>query len=249
MSVRGRSLRIRTLASLAAGLALSGTVAAEAQAPPSVASGPRLTPSPTPSASAIAPAATAASTAPPADAVHRRHRLAPLPGARTVRSANAAARSYPTAQGYINSTLFYDYEAGRLYEVQTSPHFLTAIMLRPGEKLLAKAAGDTVRWVMGETAQGSGPDQQVVVLLKPIRGGLRTNIVLTTNQRTYLIEAASREGGTYTSAVSWTYPQEAMQALAAAQAAAQAAQAQKAAVVVAPVLAIDQLHFGYKIAP
>lgn len=173
----------------------------------------------------------------------------PLPGTATVRAANAQARTYPTPTAYINSTLFYDYEAGRLYEVQTSPHFLTAIMLRPGEKLLAKAAGDTVRWVLGETAQGAGANQQVVVLLKPIRGGLRTNVVLTTDQRTYLIEAASREGDSYTSAISWNYPQEEMQALAAQQAAAEAAQAAKAQVVVAPALAIDQLHFGYRVEP
>jgi type IV secretion system protein VirB9 len=166
-----------------------------------------------------------------------------LPGERIVRSANAQARSYPSADAYINSTLYYDYEAGRLYEVQTSPHFLTTIMLRPGEKLLAKAAGDTVRWVLGETAEGSGPNQQVVVLLKPIRGGLKTNIVLTTDQRTYLLEASSREGGAYTSAVSWNHPQEQMAALAAAQ----AAQAQTA--VATPALAVDQLHFGYKVAP
>jgi len=96
--------------------------------------------------------------------------------------------------------------------------------------------------VLGETVQGSGATQQVLVMLKPIRGGLRTNIILTTDQRTYLIEAASREGAAYTSAVSWNYPQEQMQALAT-QAAADAA------TVVAPGLAIDQLHFGYKIEP
>jgi type IV secretion system protein VirB9 len=163
-----------------------------------------------------------------------------------VRGANASARSFPTPDAYINATLYYDYEAGRLYEVETSPHFLTAIILRPGEKLLAKAAGDTVRWVLGETAQGTGPNQQVVVLLKPIRGGLKTNIVLTTDQRTYLIEAASRDGGAYTSAVSWNYPQEQMQALAAARA---ARAAEDASVVAQPALPIDQLHFGYKIQP
>ena len=198
-----------------------------------------------PGVSAIAQPAVPAAAAPAAPPLPtpRPRRLRPLPGAGIVRSANAQARSYPSADAYINSTLYYDYEAGRLYEVQTSPHFLTAIMLRPGEKLLAKAAGDTVRWVLGETAEGSGPNQQVVVLLKPIRGGLRTNIVLTTDQRTYLLEAASREGGTYTSAVSWNYPQEQMAALAAAQ----AAQAQTS--VAAPALAVDQLHFGYKVAP
>ena len=178
----------------------------------------------------------------------------PLPGERTVRAANAGSRSYPTPDAYINATLYYDYESGRLYEVQTSPHFLTAIMLRPGEKLVAKAAGDTVRWVLGETEEGAGANAQEVVLLKPIRGGLRTNIVLTTDQRTYLIEASSRDGAAYTPAVRWNYPQEQMQELAAAQAQAlQADRAAKAAdaqlVVAAPASPVDQLHFGYDIRP
>jgi P-type conjugative transfer protein TrbG len=249
MSANSRSLRVQTLCGWAAGLALVGVDAAWPQSPP-----PAIGRAQLPPPALLAPLAksSSASTAVPppppvADLlpIRRPRHARPLPGAATVRAANAAARSYPSAEGYINATLFYDYEVGRLYQVQTSPHFLTAIMLRPGEKLLAKAAGDTVRWVLGETAEGTGADQQVVVLVKPIRGGLRTNIVLTTDQRTYLIEAASRDGGTYTSAVSWNYPQEQMQALAAAQ----AAQIQKAAVVVAPALAIDQLHFGYKIAP
>ena len=212
---------------LAVAACLAGAASAQVPPPPAV-------------ASAGVPAV------PPAPPPARPRRLPPLPGARVVRAANAEARSYPKSDAYINSTLFYDYEAGRLYEVQTSPHFLTAIMLRPGEKLLAKAAGDTVRWVLGETAEGSGPNQQVVVLLKPIRGGLRTNVVLTTDQRTYLIEAASREGGTYTSAVSWNYPQEQLAAALAAQA-AEAARAQS--VVATPALAIDQLHFGYRVEP
>jgi P-type conjugative transfer protein TrbG len=249
MRARGHFVRTRTLAGWAAGAALCSAVAASAQAP---ASPPLPAPArPTPLPVAAAPVAPAALPpplpAPPSPPPSKPP--PPLPGAGAVRAANAAARSYPSADSYINATLFYDFEVGRLYQVQTSPRFLTAIMLRPGEKLLAKAAGDTVRWVLGETAQGAGLNQQVVVLLKPIRGGLRTNIVLATDQRTYLIEAASREGATYTSAVSWNYPQEQMQALAAQQMAAEAAGAQRASVVVAPALAIDQLHFGYKVEP
>jgi type IV secretion system protein VirB9 len=199
-----------------------------------LAAGPGWTAAPTPPG-----LAGAASVAEP-DPIRSRR---PTPGERDLLAANAAARSVPTADAYINATLYYDYEAGRLYQVRTSPHFLTAIILRPGEKLLAKAAGDTVRWVLGETAEGTGASQQVVVLLKPVRGGLRTNIVLTTDQRAYLIEATSRDGGAYTSAVSWNYPQEQMQALAAGQA------AERASVVAQPAAPIDQLHFGYKIAP
>jgi P-type conjugative transfer protein TrbG len=248
MSARRRSVtRVRAAAGWAFALAGAAAVSASAQSPGPLAPAPARSPALAAAQPAPAVAAPPPPAAPPSPPAPKPRPLRPLPGAAAVRSANAQARSYPTPEAYINSTLFYDYEAGRLYEVQTSPHFLTAIMLRPGERLLAKASGDTVRWVLGETAEGAGANQQVVVLIKPIRGGLRTNIVLTTDQRTYLIEAASREGGAYTSAVSWNYPQEEMQALAAQQAAVEAAQAAKAQVVVAPALAIDQLHFGYRL--
>jgi type IV secretion system protein VirB9 len=196
-------------------------------------------------APAPAPVAAPSVAAPPLAVArrHRRHRReAPPRGFAAVTAANAEARAYATPDAYINAVLYYDYEAGRIYTLQTSPRFLTTVLLRPGEKLIAKAAGDTVRWVLGETVQGAGANQQVVVLIKPIRGGLKTNVVLTTDQRTYLLEAVSRDGGTYTSAISWNYPQEQMQAMAAAQ-------AQAAASVVAPAVAIDQLHFDYKIEP
>jgi len=80
--------------------------------------------------------------------VHRRvvARSGPL---RTVQAANSASRSGPISSAYINAALYYDFEPGRLYTVNTSPRFLTAITLRPGEKLISKAAGDTVRWVLG----------------------------------------------------------------------------------------------------
>jgi type IV secretion system protein VirB9 len=230
-----RKIPARLTQSLCVAAALAIVGDASAQTPTA------LTPNP-PSARApvAAPAVAPITSTAPSPRVHRIRRGPPPPGYAAVTAANAGARAYATPDAYINAVLFYDYEAGRIYTLQTSPRFLTTVLLRPGEKLIAKAAGDTVRWVLGETVQGSGANQQVVVLIKPIRGGLKTNVVLTTDQRTYLLEAVSREGGTYTSAISWNYPQEQMQALAAAQ----AAQAQS---VVAPTLAIDQLHFDYKV--
>jgi P-type conjugative transfer protein TrbG len=218
-------------------VALIAVADVAAQTP--AATGPSASPAPP------APHATAAAVAPvglpTTKPVHHHYRrAAAMPGYAAVSAANAGARAFPTPDAYINAVLYYDYEAGRIYTLQTSPRFLTTVLLRPGEKLIAKAAGDTVRWVLGETVQGAGTGQQVVVLIKPIRGGLKTNVVLTTDQRTYLLEAVSHDGGTYTSAISWNYPQEQMQALAAAQ-------AQAAQTVVAPSLAIDQLHFDYKV--
>ena len=167
----------------------------------------------------------------------RRRRVVAAGPLHAVQSANRSSRSAPTAGAYINAALFYDYEPGRLYTVNTSPRFLTAITLRPGEKLISKAAGDTIRWVLGETVQGSGASQQVIVMVKPVRGELRTNIILTTDQRTYLLDAVSREGDTYTSVIAWNYPQEQMREDQAVRAAA--------AQSVVGETAVDHLNFGY----
>jgi P-type conjugative transfer protein TrbG len=250
-AMRDKPLRAWGASGLVIVLAMAGggAVLAQAAAPQSV-TVRSVIPAP---ASSSAPASavtttTTTSVAPVAKAAAPRRpqrRSAPRTYARpgplsTVQSANSSARDYPTSGAYINSALYYDFEPGRLYTVHASPHFLTAITLRPGEKLISKAAGDTVRWVLGETVQGAGPSQQVIVMVKPIRGNLRTNIILTTDQRTYLLDARSYEGDTYTSVISWNYPQEEMRD-------AQAARAAEAQSVVASGLAIDQLHFGYDV--
>ena len=160
----------------------------------------------------------------------------------TLQRANAEAREGPASGVFVNAALYHPFEPGRLYAIHTSPRFLTAIALRPGEKLIAKAAGDTVRWVLGETEAGAGETLQVIVLVKPMRGGLRTNLVLTTDQRTYLIDAVSTDSGAYTSVLSWTYPQE--EARARAQEASQRAQQVLPVQVAAPV---EQLDFRYAI--
>jgi type IV secretion system protein VirB9 len=163
----------------------------------------------------------------------------------SIAAANAAARDWPKPSAYINSALIYDYEPGRLYTVRTSPRFLTTIMLKPGEKLIAKAAGDTVRWVLGETAEGSGDADRVVVLVKPVRPGLRTNMVLTTDQRTYLIDAVSGDDDVYTSLLAWNYPLDQARDLAASRSKAEA----DAASSVDTRLAIDRLNFRYRVEP
>lgn len=202
-------------------------------------------PRPAPPPVRQAPPALAQAASAPVPRAAPKRRAAPRTYARpaalaTVQSANSSARDYPSAGAYVNAALYYDFEPGRLYTVHTSPRFLTAISLRPGEKLISKAAGDTVRWVLGETVQGSGATQQVIVMIKPVRGGLRTNIILTTDQRTYLLDAVSYEGDAYTSMIGWNYPQEEARE-------AQAAQAAESQGVAASGLSVDSLHFGYRI--
>ena len=222
--------------SLAISIALAGANGVSAGAP--VAEGPRQTAPPDAAAAGVPVAANRASRA--ASKAHQRRRYARDDASlRTVAVANRTSLSRPTGGAYVNATLYYDYEPGRLYTLNTSPRFLTAVTLRPGEKLISKAAGDTVRWVLGETVEGAGATEQVIVFVKPIRGDLRTNIILTTDQRTYLLEAVSRDGDSYTSVVSWNYPQEQMREQLAARAAAEQS--------VVSATNVESLNFGYKV--
>ena len=177
--------------------------------------------------------------------VPRRRHIPPSPAELRVRAANRAATLEPATGGYLNALQVFPYSDGALYHVLTAPGQVTDIALQPGETLVAVAAGDTVRWVIGDTTSGgagSGSDEtrRTHVLVKPFTAGLTTNIIITTDRRTYHL-ALTSTARTAMPALSWTYPQDALIALKAAAEAARAAQP------VASGLAVDQLHFGYAI--
>jgi P-type conjugative transfer protein TrbG len=112
-----------------------------------------------------------------------------------VSRANAEARVAPTREGYVNAIQVWPYTDGALYQVYAAPGRVTVISLQAGEELVTVAAGDTVRWVVGDTSSGSGDALRVNVLVKPVRTGLKTNLVVTTSRRTYLVELTSTEKG------------------------------------------------------
>uniref|UniRef100_UPI003120539F P-type conjugative transfer protein TrbG n=1 Tax=Erythrobacter sp. TaxID=1042 RepID=UPI003120539F len=113
--------------------------------------------------------------------------------------------------------------------------------LQEGEQLVGPvAAGDTVRWIMGDTLSGSGPAQRVHILVKPTRPGLSTNLVINTDRRTYHLELRSTPD-TYMASVSWTYPQDDLIALRQAQ-----AEAERAAPIAAG-MDLSLLNFRYKV--
>ena len=164
------------------------------------------------------------------------------PAAR-VNQANAAARVQPVRNGFINSMQVYPFVDGALYQVYASPGQITDIALQPGEQLVGSgpvAAGDTVRWIIGDTESGTGPNKQVHILVKPTRPDLQTNLVINTDRRTYLLELNSTEK-TYMASVSWQYPQDQLIALRRQNAAALAAQP------VATGVDISSLNFRYEI--
>jgi type IV secretion system protein VirB9 len=149
----------------------------------------------------------------------------PTDPAARVNQANAAARVQPVRDGFINAMQIYPFTAGALYQVYTAVGQITDIALQPGEQLVGSgpvAAGDTVRWIIGDTQSGSGASTQVHILVKPTRSDLMTNLVINTNLRTYHMELRSTER-TYMASVSWQYPQDQLIALRRQNAQAEAA--------------------------
>ena len=150
----------------------------------------------------------------------------PTDPAARVNQANAAARIQPVRDGFINAMQVYPYTGGALYQVYTAVGQITDIALQPGETLVGSgpvAAGDTVRWIIGDTLSGSGATQQVHILVKPTRTELMTNLIINTNMRTYHMELRSTER-TYMASVSWQYPQDQLIVLRRQNSQAEAAQ-------------------------
>ncbi|MGJ4859572.1 P-type conjugative transfer protein TrbG [Labrys sp. La1] len=144
---------------------------------------------------------------PPAWSPTRGGAAATVPTAR-VENANAAARVQPRREGYYNAIQVYPWSEGALYQVYAAPGQITDITLEPGENLTGAgpiAAGDTARWIIGDTESGAGVTRRVHVLVKPSRAAITTNLVITTDRRTYMIELRSGEKP-YMPAISWAYP-------------------------------------------
>lgn len=128
---------------------------------------------------------------------------------RRVEAANSAARVEPRKRGYFNAAQIYAFSPGALYQVYAAPGQITDIALEEGEQLTGSgpiAAGDTVRWVVGDTESGTGDTRRVHILVKPTRASIETNLVVNTDRRTYLIELRSRERP-YMPSVAWYYPE------------------------------------------
>jgi P-type conjugative transfer protein TrbG len=127
-------------------------------------------------------------------------------GVAAIADANASATTQPTTDGFLNAIQYYDYAPGIVYTAVTSPGYVTTIALRPGEKLITAAAGDTTRWVVDSVQSGSGETAQTLLLVKPRKADLQTNLLVTTDQRVYALDLTSGDSGTYHTMIAWNYP-------------------------------------------
>jgi P-type conjugative transfer protein TrbG len=157
---------------------------------------------------------------------------------RAIPDAPLAIAPDPIAAG--SAVQNYEWQEDALYRLEAAPERVSDIALQAGEALIAVAAGDTVRWVIGETASGAGQARRTHILVKPSAPGLSTNLVITTDRRVYHLELRSNAGSAMR-AVSWSYPQDELLALRSA------VEAAAAAAPVAGGIAVEALNFRYRI--
>lgn len=156
--------------------------------------------------------------------------------------ANRESSDDPDSSTYFNAIQVYQYDPGRLYQIYTAPMRITDIALRPGERMVGEpASGDTVQWAVARGKSIEAGTEQQHIYLKPFRPGLHTNLIINTDQRTYLCLIHSYKE-TFMAGVKWRYPREEVAALAA-----QANDVAEARRTASPIVSLSALNVAYKI--
>ena len=118
-----------------------------------------------------------------------------------IRSGAKAARQN------IGTTFVYSEKD--MYRIYCREGFLTTIYFNPDEEITFMAGGDTERWTVEEGITGSKEGNRTIVTLKPFMTGIKTNLIINTNKRTYnfFLHAAN---DWYNPMVTFRYPQDIM---------------------------------------
>lgn len=138
-----------------------------------------------------------------------------------------------------------------VFAVAATPGRVTDIVLEPGEQLAGSdpvAAGDTARWIIGETESGVGAGRRIHILVKPTAAGLSTNLIAATDRRTYHLELRATTSA-YAAQVSWRYPAGELVALKIRKTATDAVATAPAApaATAPPPPPIERINFGWRI--
>ncbi|MSS62133.1 TrbG/VirB9 family P-type conjugative transfer protein [Fusobacterium sp. FSA-380-WT-2B] len=98
------------------------------------------------------------------------------------------------------------YNDNSMYTIYCRVNYLTSIFLNPDEELIGTSGGDTTRWSRKETITGTEDGKRILILVKPHTIGVKTNLVISTNKRTYQVQLIS-DKALYNPIVKWSYPQ------------------------------------------
>ncbi|MBI4723825.1 MAG: P-type conjugative transfer protein TrbG [Rhodomicrobium sp.] len=146
------------------------------------------------------------------------------------------------ARGEEGATIFVF--GSTLPTIVCAPLYVCDLALQEGESVNDLNVGDSVRWKITPAAQGAGDAIVTHVIIKPTDVGLVTNLVITTNRRTYIIKLLSRAQD-WMPRAAFEYPDDANSQWKAYRARFEAKQEMQAARAAAPAPA--KLDFEYSI--
>lgn len=105
-----------------------------------------------------------------------------------------------------------------------APLRICDIRLQPGEVVESINSGDSVEWMTSPAVSGTGARAVTHVLVKPVNAGLSTDLVISTNRRTYTIQLVS-DRHRWMPVIAFQYPSDVSAAWAAYHAKVKRAQA------------------------
>lgn len=130
----------------------------------------------------------------------------------------------------------------------TQPRIVCAVLqvcdiaLQPGEQVSGVNMGDTARWLLEPAVTGRGDKAIQHIIVKPLAINLNTNMIVTTDRRTYNIRLRSHRSE-YMAQVSFVYPEEALAKWKHLQISAQTQRDQQSLAETGEYL--GNLNFGY----
>lgn len=101
-----------------------------------------------------------------------------------------------------NSTMVFSYAPNQLYKIYCRRGYLTDLVFKKGETIEYVGGGDTAGWAVSNTTVDGTPH----LFIKPTVETSTTNLIVTTNKRTY--QLILNTSNWYNPIVSWVYDTE-----------------------------------------
>ena len=141
--------------------------------------------------------------------------------------------------------VLYTYGGG-LPTLVCAPLRVCVIELEPGERILGgPQIGDSIRWLIAPASAGAGDTATAMIVVKPKAAGLDTNLLVTTDRRAYYLRLISKPEE-YLARIAFSYPENELMKWKA-HAAEEADRRRREAERIAPVTAIEDLYFDYRV--
>lgn len=96
------------------------------------------------------------------------------------------------------------YSENAIYKIYARMNYLMSIVLNPDEKINYIGGGDSARWIYSTARSGSAKGERDVIYIKPTSLGIRTNLIINTDKRSYNLSLIS-DKTKFNPVVKWKY--------------------------------------------